>query len=34
MVLERKMLFLLRDMANVREIRIVSGHKRGTIGRR
>jgi molybdenum storage protein len=31
MALERKMLFLLRDMANVREIRIVNGHKRGTI---
>lgn len=32
MVLERKMLYLLRDMANVREIRIVNGHKRGTVG--
>ena len=31
MVLERKILYLLRDMANVREIRIVNGHKRGTI---
>ena len=31
MVLERKMLYLLRDMANVRDIRIVNGHKRGTI---
>jgi len=31
MVLERKMLYLLQDMANVREIRIVNGHKRGTI---
>jgi molybdenum storage protein len=31
MVLERKMLYLLRDTANVKEIRIVNGHKRGTI---
>jgi molybdenum storage protein len=31
MVLERKMLFLLRDMVNVQEIRIVNGHKPGTI---
>ncbi len=31
MVLERKMLYLLQDMANVKEIRIVNGHKRGTI---
>lgn len=33
MVLERKMLYLLRDMVNVREIRIVNGHKRATIER-
>lgn len=32
MVLERKMLYLLRDMANVKEIRIVNGHKPGTVG--
>lgn len=31
LVLERRMLYLLRDMANVKEIRIVNGHKRGTI---
>ncbi len=31
LVLERKMLYLLRDMVNVREIRIVNGHRRGTI---
>ncbi len=31
MVLERKMLYLLRDTVNVKEIRIVNGHKRGTI---
>jgi molybdenum storage protein len=31
MVLERKMLYLLRDMVNIREIRIVNGHTRGTI---
>ena len=31
MVLERKMLYLLQDMANVKEIRVVNGHKRGTI---
>jgi molybdenum storage protein len=33
LVLERKMLYLLRDMVNVREIRIVNGHKRGTLGK-
>lgn len=33
MVLERKMLYLLRDTVNVKEIRIVNGHKRGTIER-
>lgn len=32
LVLERKMLYLLRDMTNVKEIRIVNGHKRGTVG--
>jgi molybdenum storage protein len=31
LVLERKLLYLLRDMVNVREIRIVNGHKRGNI---
>jgi molybdenum storage protein len=31
MVLERKMLYLLRDTANVKEIRIINGHKRGTL---
>lgn len=31
MVLERKMLYLMRDTVNVKEIRIVNGHKRGTI---
>lgn len=31
MVLERKMLYLLRDTACVKEIRIVNGHKRGTV---
>ena len=31
LVLERKILYLLRDMVNVREIRIVNGHRRGTI---
>ena len=31
MVLERKMLYLLRDTVNVKEIWIVNGHKRGTI---
>jgi molybdenum storage protein len=31
MVLERKMLHLLHDTVNVKEIRIVNGHKRGTI---
>ncbi len=33
MVLEHKMLYLLRDTVNVKEIRIVNGHKRGTIGK-
>jgi len=33
MVLERKMLHLLRDAVNVKEIRIVNGHKRGNIER-
>lgn len=33
MVLERKMLHLLLDTVNVKEIRIVNGHKRGTIER-
>jgi len=31
MVLERKMLYLLQDMTNVKEIRVVNGHQRGTI---
>jgi molybdenum storage protein len=31
MVLERKMLFILRDAANISEIRIVNGHQRGNI---
>jgi molybdenum storage protein len=33
LVLERKMLNLLPDMSNVKEIKIVNGHKRGNIGR-
>jgi molybdenum storage protein len=33
MVLEHKMLYLLRDTVNVREIRIVNGHMRGNIGK-
>jgi molybdenum storage protein len=33
MVLERKMLLLLQDAVNVKEIRIVNGHKRGNIER-
>jgi molybdenum storage protein len=33
MVMERKLLYLLRDAANIREIRIVNGHKRGNIER-
>jgi molybdenum storage protein len=31
MVMERKMLYLLRDTKSVKEIRIVNGHKRGTL---
>ena len=33
MVLEHKMLYLLRDTVNVREIRIVNGHTRGNISK-
>jgi molybdenum storage protein len=33
MVLERKLLYLLRDAANLKEVRIVNGHKRGTIAK-
>ena len=33
MVLEKKMLYILRDAANITEIRIVNGHKRGNIQR-
>jgi molybdenum storage protein len=33
LVLERKALYLLRDMASVKQIKIVNGHKRGNIGR-
>ncbi len=32
MVLERQMLYILRDTVNVKEIRIVNGHRRGTVG--
>ncbi len=31
MVMERKILYLLKDAVNVKEIRIVNGHKRGNI---
>jgi molybdenum storage protein len=31
LVLERRMLYLLHDMANVKEIRIINGHKRGNL---
>lgn len=33
MVMERKVLFLLKDAANVKEIMIINGHKRGTLER-
>ncbi len=33
MVMERKILFLLRDTVSVKEIKIVNGHKRGTLER-
>jgi molybdenum storage protein len=33
MVLERKLLYLLQDAHNVKEVRIVNGHKRGNIER-
>jgi len=33
MVMERKILFLLRDAATVKEVRIVNGHKRGMLER-
>jgi len=31
MVMERKMLYLLRDSANVTEVRVVNGHVRGNL---
>jgi molybdenum storage protein len=31
MVLERKVLYLLRDTVNVKEVMIINGHKRGTL---
>jgi len=31
MVMEHKLLYLLREASNMREIRIVNGHKRGKI---
>jgi molybdenum storage protein len=33
MVLERKVLYLLRDAVNVKEVMIINGHKRGTLER-
>ncbi len=33
MVFEQKLLYLLRDAANVKELRVVNGHKRGNIER-
>jgi molybdenum storage protein len=33
MVLERKVLYLLKDTANIKEVKIVNGHKRGTLER-
>lgn len=33
MVLERKLLYLLKDAANLKEVRIVNGHKRGNIAK-
>ncbi len=33
MVMERKILFLLRNAVNVKEIKIINGHTRGTLER-
>jgi molybdenum storage protein len=33
MVMETKILYLLRDAVNVREVRIINGHKRGLLER-
>jgi len=33
LVLERKTVELLQHAANIREIKIINGHRRGTIGR-
>lgn len=33
MVMERKILYLLKDAATVKEVRIINGHKRGTLER-
>lgn len=33
MVMEQKVLYLLRDAANVKEVMIINGHKRGTLER-
>jgi molybdenum storage protein len=33
MVMERKVLYLLKDTANIKEVKIVNGHKRGTLER-
>jgi molybdenum storage protein len=31
MVMERKLLYLLKDAANIKEVRIINGHQRGNI---
>jgi molybdenum storage protein len=33
MVMERKVLYLLKDTANIKEVKIINGHKRGTLER-
>jgi len=33
LVMERKLLYLLRDAANLKEVRIVNGHQRGNIAK-
>jgi molybdenum storage protein len=33
LVMERKLLYLLRDANNLKELRIVNGHKRGNVAK-
>ncbi len=33
MVMERKLLYLLKDTANLKQVRIINGHQRGNIAK-